>query len=63
MQPEHNFAKELRSCKPYSEYQRVYGIDFLLTQLMNNVRMVVRPLWCGRGNVHGFIQGGLLFKH
>ncbi len=29
-----------------------------LGEQVNNVRMVVSPLWCGPGNIHGFILDG-----
>ncbi len=57
----------------FSEYHKLFAPFgyFQLREQVNNGRMVVSPLWCGPGNIYGFVldrqnptgKNGLLLKH
>ncbi len=49
-------GRELSWRRLNSEYHK--ALSSQLMEQVNNVRMVVNPLWRGPGNIHGFVLDG-----
>ncbi len=56
-------VREPSWCRPNAEYHMALALYSQLREQVNNVCMIVSPLWRGPGNIHGFVLDGLLLKH